>query len=271
MTFSIITVNYNNKEGLRQTIESIENLCSSNYEYIIIDGGSTDGSVDIIKKHEKSISYWVSEKDSGIYNAMNKGLQQAKGEFVNFMNSGDTFYSTDVLDKIEPYLNGNDLIIGKEYHEDPISGESATTFLPNRLSMATFVVSFLPHQSGFIRRTLFNEMLYDEKLRIVSDWKFYLIQTVYKNCSIKLIDTIVSRREQGGISNSAEELNKKERRQVLKELLPPGVLKDYDSLANLDKTTLFKLLNLCDDDNSRKLLTYSIKIINRICKYFKKT
>ena len=268
MRYSIITVNYNNKDGLCKTIESVERLKYTDYEYIIIDGGSTDGSVDVIKEHENSITLWVSEKDNGIYHAMNKGIRQAKGEYVNFMNSGDTYFDTDVLDNVEPFLKGNDIIIGKEFHQDPVSGESATTFLPIRLSMATFVAGFLPHQSGFIRRSLLQNMPYDENLRIVSDWKFYMMQTVYKNCSIKLIDTIVSCREQGGISNSAEELNKQERRQVLTELLPPGVIKDYDSLTRIDKTTLFKLLNLCDDTKSRKLLIYCIKIIHRIHKYF---
>jgi len=267
MRYSIITVNFNNKDGLRQTIESVECLKYKDYEYIIIDGGSTDGSVDVIREHENAVSYWISEKDRGIYNAMNKGIRQAKGEYVNFMNSGDTFFDSDVLKKVEPFLNGSDIVVGKEFHQDPESGATATTFLPCRLSMATFVVGFLPHQSGFIRRSLLQEMPYDEKLRIVSDWKFYMMQTVFKNCSIKLIDTIISRREQGGISNSAEELNKQERRQVLTELLPPGVIKDYDSLATIDQTTLFKLLNLCDDAKSRKLLIYCIKVIHRIRKY----
>ena len=269
MKYSIITVNYNNKDGLRKTIESIENLNYTDYEYIIIDGGSTDGSVDVIREHERTISYWISEKDNGIYNAMNKGVCQAKGEYVNFMNSGDTFYDTNVLDIVEPFLKDNDLVIGKEFHQDPISGETATTFLPCRISMATFVSGFLPHQSGFIRRSLLQKMPYDENLRIVSDWKFYMMQIVYKSSSIKLIDTIICRREQGGISNSDEELNKNERRKVLTDLLPPGVIKDYDSLAQLDKTTLFKLLNLCDDYKSRKLLVYCIKTIHRIHKYLK--
>ncbi len=268
MKYSIITVNYNNKEGLRQTIKSIESLQSSNFEYIIIDGGSTDGSVEVIKEHEASISYWISEKDKGIYNAMNKGILKARGEFINFMNSGDTFYEPDVLNKVEPFLNEHDIVIGKEFHQSPTNGKTATTFLPLRISMATFFVSYLPHQSGFIRRSLFDDMPYDENCRIVGDWKFYLMQIVYNNRSVKLIDTIISKREQGGISNSAQELNAKERINTLNELLPYGVMKDYNSLANLDKTTLFKLLNLCDTQKPIKLLTISIKLIYRIYKYF---
>jgi glycosyltransferase involved in cell wall biosynthesis len=267
MTYSIITVNYNNCEGLRQTIESVESLHCDDYEFLIIDGGSTDGSVDVIREHEAAISYWVSEPDKGIYNAMNKGIRQARGEYVNFMNSGDTYYSPDVLNTVRPLLDGYDIVVGKEFHQDPVSGATATTFLPLRLSMATFVVGFLPHQGGFIRRTLFDDMPYDEQLRIVSDWKFYMMQTVVRDRRVRLIDLVISRREQGGISNTGLERNRQERQQVLAEMLPPGVRKDYDSLARLDKTTMYKLLNLCDDPKSRKYLTYCIKIINRIKKY----
>lgn len=267
MKFSIITVNYNNKEGLKKTIESVERLSSNNYEFIIIDGGSTDGSVDIIKEHERSISFWTSEKDDGIYNAMNKGIRQAKGEFINFMNSGDTYYAPNVLSLVEKELEDYDIVVGKEFHQNPKTGATATTFLPTRLSMATFVVSFLPHQGGFIRRTLFDDMLYDESLKIVSDWKFYMLQIVYKNRKIKLINTIICQREQGGISNTGTNLNKEERKQVLNVLLPPGIWRDYESLSRLDKTTMFKLLNMCDDKRANKILTYCIKAIYRIHKY----
>ena len=93
MRFSVITINYNNREGLNKTIKSV--LCQSinDYEYIIIDGGSTDGSVDIINNNANFITYWVSEKDNGIYHAMNKGVAHAHGEYCIFMNSGDIFYN----------------------------------------------------------------------------------------------------------------------------------------------------------------------------------
>ena len=100
MKLSIITVNYNDAKGLQRTIESV--LCQTfhDYEFIVIDGGSTDGSVEVIKRYEKYIDYWVSEQDGGIYPGMNKGLRQAKGEYVNFMNGGDCYHSSDVLEKI---------------------------------------------------------------------------------------------------------------------------------------------------------------------------
>lgn len=266
MKYSIITINYNNCNGLKKTIESVITQSYEDFEFIVIDGGSTDGSREILEQYSNRINYWVSEPDKGIYNAMNKGIRQAKGDYLNFLNSGDAFYDSDVLASVDKELGDYDIIIGKEFHQDPKTGESATTFLPTRLSMVTFVVSYLPHQSGFIKRTLFNDSLYDENLRIVGDWKFYMQQIVCNERTVKLTDLVVSRREQGGISNANSTLNTEERLKVLHEILPPGVIKDYDSLAKLDKTSLYKLLNICDSNKSRKWLIYCIKIINRIIK-----
>jgi len=264
MKYSIITINYNNCDGLRKTIESVISQSYKDYEFIVIDGGSTDGSRDIIEQHSCHIDYWVSEPDKGVYNAMNKGIRQAKGDYLNFMNSGDTFYDSNVLASIDKALGDYDIIVGKEFHQNPKTGESATTFLPARISMVTFFVSYLPHQSGFIKRSLFKDFQYDENLHIVGDWKFYMQQIVCHERTVKLTDIVVSRREQGGISNANSSLNSEERLKVLHDILPPGVFKDYDSLAKLDKTTLYKLLNLCDNNKKRKWLTYCIKIINRI-------
>lgn len=264
MKFTIITVNYNNRDGLKNTILSVLYQTNKDFEFIIIDGGSTDGSIDVIKQYESHITYWVSEKDNGIYQAMNKGIRQAKGEYLNFMNSGDSFYDANVLDYVDKELDNYDIVVGKEFHQNPRTGETATTFLPARISMATFVVSYLPHQSGFIKRSLFDNNLYDENLRIVGDWKFYMQQIVNYGRTIKLLDHIISKREQGGISNANSFLNSEERMIVLNEMLPPGISKDYNSLAKLDTTTLYKLLNLCDNKKTCKWLTVCIKLINRL-------
>ena len=103
--YTIITINYNNGKGLRSTIESVINQTFDDVEYIIVDGGSTDNSVDIIKDFSERINFWVSERDGGVYSAMNKGLHHAHGEYVNFMNSGDTFYSPHVLEEIDRQNN----------------------------------------------------------------------------------------------------------------------------------------------------------------------
>ena len=167
MKFSIVTVNYNNIVGLRHTIESVISQTFKDYEFIIIDGGSTDGSINLIKDYQQYMSYWISEKDNGIYNGMNKGITQAKGTYINFMNSGDVFYRNDILEKVNNLMNDSDFIIGKDYNQDPETGEAFTTILPLRISMASFYMWTLPHQSAFIRRSLFNNSPYDESLRIV--------------------------------------------------------------------------------------------------------
>ena len=95
--FSIITVNYNNLEGLKKTVESVKNQTYQKFEYIVIDGGSYDGSLEFIKDNESLLDYWVSEPDSGVYQAMNKGIEKATGEYLLFLNSGDHFCNTKVL------------------------------------------------------------------------------------------------------------------------------------------------------------------------------
>ena len=97
---SIITVNLNNKAGLQKTIESVFSQTFTDYEYLVIDGGSEDGSKELIKKYENKFVYWVSEKDKGIFNAMNKGILKASGEYLLFLNSGDYFYDSAVLDDV---------------------------------------------------------------------------------------------------------------------------------------------------------------------------
>jgi len=117
---SIITVNLNNAEGLRKTIESVVSQTYTDYEYIIIDGGSTDGCVEIIKQYEDKITYWVSEPDKGIYNAMNKGILKAKGEYCQFLNSGDWLIKESILHDIFSILPIADIIYGNEQTEKGI-------------------------------------------------------------------------------------------------------------------------------------------------------
>lgn len=113
---SVITINLNNKFGLIKTIESVRNQTYRNFQFIIIDGGSNDGSIDIIKKFDKHINYWISEPDNGIYNAMNKGIVKSEGKYCIFMNSGDLFADNEVIE----YFSNSGL------QEDIISGNTFT-------------------------------------------------------------------------------------------------------------------------------------------------
>ena len=154
MRYSIITVNFNNKEGLRRTIESVIGQTYHDFEFIVIDGGSTDGSADVLREFDKDITYWVSEKDSGIYNGMNKGIAKATGDYLNFMNSGDCFYTPDVLERVASYNTDADFIVGKDYHYSERKQRGHASIQPPRTTMMHFFMGTLDHQSSFIKREL---------------------------------------------------------------------------------------------------------------------
>lgn len=243
--FSIITINYNNKEGLKKTIESIVNQSFKDFEYILIDGASTDGSIDIIKEYASQIDYWVSEPDKGIYNAMNKGILQARGEYLNFMNSGDCFHNNDVLDEIVPLLQG-DIVTGEESCLRRIVRQDITMF--------DFVKGTISHQASFIKKELFINHLYDENYTIVSDWKFFIEAIICRNCSFKKVEVVVCDFDSTGMGSVHPELNKKERQEVLGNLFPERILKDYELLLSIDSPVLALLPELSGTNGFQKLL-----------------
>jgi glycosyltransferase involved in cell wall biosynthesis len=264
MKYSIITVNYNNKDGLRKTIESVIHQTCRDFEYIVIDGGSTDGSVDVIKEYDKDIDYWVSEPDNGIYHAMNKGIAHAHGDYLNFMNSGDCFYNDKILQHLADKGWTSDLIVGRDFHFDVSTQRGFATILPPRLSMLTFIHNTLPHQSTFFKRELFKVTPYDENLRLVADVKFFIQKICIEECTVQYTDDIICRREPDGLSASNNENRLHEHQKIIAEVLPPGAIQDYDTLYQLDKSTMYKLMSLLDNARSRRWLTYCIKIIHRI-------
>ncbi len=261
MKFSIITVNYNNKEGLKRTIESVIHQSFRGFEFIVIDGGSTDGSADVLQAYDEQITYWVSEPDHGIYHAMNKGILQAKGDYLNFMNSGDCFYDKNVLQKVATYGYDDDFIVGKDYHYNNETGQGHVSIQPPRTTMIHFFVATLDHQSSFIKRALFEDSLYDENHRLVSDWIFFTEKIVKEQKHVQFISDIICRREEGGLSEQQRDQNRQEINEYLHQLLPYGVYEDYSTISKLDKTSIYRLLAICDNPKMRKLLTYCIKII----------
>ena len=157
-----------------------------------------------------------------------------------------------------------DIITGRDYHYSEEKQQGHASIQPTRMSMITFFTSTLDHQSSFIKRELFNNSLYREDLRLVSDWVFFLEKVVIESKLVKFIPDIVCYREVGGITWQQYDKNLKEREQYIHQLLPSGVYKDYSTLSLLDKDTLFKFFNMCEKNKTRKILTYVIKIINRI-------
>ena len=264
MRYSIITVNYNNRDGLRRTIESVIHQSYRDFEYIVIDGGSTDGSADVLQEYDDQITYWVSEKDDGIYNAMNKGIAQAKGDYLNFMNSGDCFFADNILEKVSSYKSSADFIVGKDYHFNESIQQGHASVQPSRTTMIHFFVSTLDHQSCFFKRELFNNSPYREDYRLVSDWIFFTEKIVGEGKHVDFIPDIVCRREEGGLSEQQWEKNRREINTWLHNYLPIGVFNDYSTLAKLDRMTLYRLFDMCDNDRKRKALTFFIKLINKL-------
>lgn len=195
---SVVTVVYNGEAFLEETILSVINQSYDNVEYIIIDGGSSDGTIDIIKKYENAIDYWVSENDSGIYDAMNKGIDLVSGEWINFMNAGDQFYDAYVLksisfEKIESAVDivyGNYKVLYQKKSRIAQSGSVENLWKGSQFS----------HQSAFIRTTLHKQNFYNLNNKIVADFEFFY-HSYCDNVKFKYINKNVATITAGGISD----------------------------------------------------------------------
>ena len=262
--FSIITINLNNAAGLEKTINSIVNQTLKNFQYIIIDGGSTDDSLKVIERYKSKIHYHISEKDSGIYNAMNKGILKASGEYSLFLNSGDHFVNDEVL---QSFIDGN-------YTADIITGgtvvsnhhKSEVVKAPEKISFYTFYKHTIQHQATFIRTNLFKEIgFYNERLKIVGDWEFFVRAFALHKATYQPSPLIISSINANGISSMPKNaiICKTERESVMKEhfelFLPDyELLNDpakYNFIYNLQK---YPLLN--------SIFHFVFRVINRLVK-----
>ncbi|RZJ82452.1 MAG: glycosyltransferase [Flavobacterium sp.] len=223
MKLSIITVNLNNLQGLKDTYESVMNQSYKNFEFLIIDGDSNDGSKEFIMDHAQHFHFWQSKKDKGIYDAMNVAIKNARGEYLFFLNSGDIFYDTTVLQSLEP-LMFEDIVFGDI---EEVNGDD--TFLLNKPDHIDFeyLLKFgLSHQSTFIKRELFiKHGLYNSDLKICADWTFFLDVICKHNASYKHIPITISSFNTDGISSLEENLYiiKNEKEQHLKKYYAPFI------------------------------------------------
>lgn len=231
---SIITINFNNKEGLERTILSVISQNFKDFEYIVIDGGSTDGSKEIIEKHNNQISYWISEPDKGIYNAMNKGIAATKGEYLLFLNSGDHFCEENSLETGVSYLGKEEIIYGNLKIVD--AQHTFTKQYKKKLTLYYFFHESLPHPATFIKKTTFNKIgFYDETLSIVSDWKWFLEAIISYNCTYKHIDETISTFYLDGLSSAQENINKIQSETITTfKKLYPQVLEDFSKMKKLE-------------------------------------
>lgn len=262
MKLSIITINYNNAEGLRRTMESVLNQSCRDFEYIVIDGGSSDASKDIILSHRDRLSHWVSEPDEGIYNAMNKGILAATGEYCLFLNSGDYLYADSVIENI----------LNMSYNEDIVSFVTINTDgkvshrkkAPENLSLYSLIDASLPHPSTLIKRSILEKMGgYDESYKIVSDWIFFIEALVFTNSSYRTIDYNLSvfDRTSFSVSTHQSDLRDFETKRYLNSRLP-RVLPDYFLPEHMYNALWFLKHTRCSFFFS--LLSVSLRVINRL-------
>lgn len=264
MKLSIITINYNNLKGLKQTVASVNQQDYQDFEYLIIDGGSTDGALEFITEHSQDFAYWCSEKDKGIYNAMNKGIKNARGEYLIFLNSGDCLAHNHILQEIAHQLTNEDIVYGDLICQLSDGSFQIETY-PDRLDIGFFMKKSLPHPATFIRKTKLEECPYDEELKIVSDWKFWVQQIVLKQTSYKHIAHPIAIFQPGGVSSNLENCNQ-ERALVFQELFPGMVYNTLQALYEWQEKPLYpiiaKLLNLSHRTQKRikPLLKFFLKL-----------
>ena len=249
---SIVTINFNDRDGLEKTIRSVISQTYTDFEFIIIDGGSADGSVDVIKKYSDKISCWISEKDSGIYNAQNKGIKAAKGNYCLFLNSGDQLADENILKKV--FLNGlsEDIVYG-DMKVDWGNRKVTLEKMHPKISLFEMFIDTIWHPSAFIKRDLFEKYgLYDESYKIVADYEFFFRVTIAHHVSTHHISKAISVFQFNGVSSKPENKSKEqeERKRVWKTYLSDS------QIASLEKKV--------EEENLKKK-----KLFNRIIKKMK--
>ena len=193
---SIVTVSYNSKDTIEETIKSVIELDWCNKEYIVIDGGSNDGTVDIIKQYGNNIDYWCSESDGGIYDAMNKGVQKATGEWIAFLNCGDIYYK-DAAEWIQNNNSCADVVYGNislvNEHDEIIKRKA----MPLENMLYQMIVH---HQAFFVRRKIFEEIgLFDVSYKVAADYD-WLLEAYLRGKIFHYVDLYISKYKMGGMS-----------------------------------------------------------------------
>ena len=212
---SVITVVYNGARHLAQCIEAVANQSYSNIEHIVIDGGSTDGTIDILRRYDDKITRWISERDEGLYDAMNKGIALVTDpeSYVLFANADDHLYSKDSIERVIGSSDGEDLVYGKMVFSD---GEMSGT-LGREVEYRDLALETLCHPATFVRRKVFDKIgMFDKRYVIAADYDF-IVRAFRMGVSTRFVDVIVSTMRMGGLSDDRFMLSCNERKAVIRE------------------------------------------------------
>ena len=256
---SIITVVYNGDTHLEQTIQSVIGQSYKNIEYIVIDGGSTDSTIDIIKKYEERITYWISEKDNGIYDAMNKGVQVATGDFVNFLNADDTICADNALEYIVGHMDQDDSVY---FSRARIVSDTISWIYPAKevVNMEKWLKWNLPnHQTMFFPKSFYKNHLYDTRLKIGADDDYKLF--ALRNKDVRFIDMVYVEFKRGGISSNHKNVH------LLIQRIKESYIRNFKHqrwgrlILDPFKLMIMYLIHiLFGEDNFLKFIKYIVKI-----------
>ena len=245
MKLSIVTINLNNVEGLKRTIDSIVSQTYSNYEWIIIDGGSIDGSTDLIEQNKQHLSYWCSEPDKGIYNALNKGIAYANGEYISFMNSGDVYASENILQEVFLQDHKGGILYGDwiiEYKTKEVRMSFSVDKLFTELTRRNIC-----QQAMFYRTHLLKQKGFDETIAILADHARN-VELALSGVQYEYLPFVVCRYDMNGISSRDDTiLTRKE---------------DWERINMLYPQWLLPLLSELDAYRNRRCIQYTLEVVD---------
>lgn len=259
MKLSIITITYNNLKGLQRTLVSVQEQTFRDYEHIVIDGASSDGTHDFLMNdcYDSSHLSWFSEPDKGIYDAQNKGISLAKGDYCFFLNAGDVFCTADVLERMFAQQCTADILYGNEVEVDALGKRVGYCKGVNHPSFVDLYNSCMKHQASFMRRDLFDRYGgYDDTLRICADFDwFFRVVAFHNEVTLLYRDVDISLFENTGISYHAPELCATERQVVLDRYMSHRLQSDYAVCGR------FPYLTKCKDE---KIVALLLHVANRL-------
>lgn len=256
MKLSVVTINYNNAQGLQQTIDSVAAQTFKEFEHIIVDGNSHDEGVRIIQEYDYAqrssgqphpAIRWTSETDNGIYNAMNKGIRMCQGEYVLMLNSGDTLVDEHVLERIISELDGTDIVQGNTIEEHDGKKVQNKGYGRSEIIMSDIMQGKFLHQASFCRRDLFERYGYfDDSYAIVADKKFFINCLGFHDASFKYVNLDVANFDVNGISSAKEgpwhEKHEEEYKRMLNELFPIRLKAYMEENREFEKLKKHKVL-----------------------------